>query len=54
MLQAPYIYMKMYEYAVSVLALTPYSGGLNHSQNCTPASEDGLRKPETCKAEENS
>jgi hypothetical protein len=31
------------EYGVSAWALTPYSGGLNHCQNCTSASEDGLK-----------
>jgi hypothetical protein len=31
-------------YGVSAQALIPYAGGLNHYQNCTPASEDGLKK----------
>jgi hypothetical protein len=32
------------EYEVSTRALTPYSGGMNHCQNCIPASEDGLKE----------
>jgi hypothetical protein len=34
------------EYGVSALTrtLTPYSGGLNHCRNRTPASEYGLKK----------
>jgi hypothetical protein len=32
-----------FEYGVSARALTPYSGGLNHCQNCTPASEDEMK-----------
>jgi hypothetical protein len=32
------------EYGVSARALKPYSGGLNNCLNCTPASEDGLKK----------
>jgi hypothetical protein len=31
-------------YGFSAWALTPYPGGVNHCQNCTPASEDGLKE----------
>jgi len=32
------------EYGVSAQVLTPYPADLNHCQNCTPASEDGLKE----------
>jgi hypothetical protein len=31
-------------YGVSAWALIPYAGDLNHCQNCTPASKDGLKE----------
>jgi hypothetical protein len=32
------------EYGDSAQTLTPYPADLNHCQNCTPASEDGLKE----------
>jgi hypothetical protein len=32
------------EYGVSARALIPYTVGLNHCQNFTPPSEDGLKE----------
>jgi hypothetical protein len=39
-----YFYLTRFGHGVSAWALTPYPGDLSHCQNCTPASEDGLKE----------